>query len=77
MEVGLIFGQAGLWTSIHVLRMMVNNGLATVEDIDAIADIVAEAFDQLPPQANPPSSQPLDVIFADLRQRVLARGQKG
>ena len=59
---------ASLWAAVHNLRILVNRGLASPNEVDEVYSSIVEALQQGDPQFAARSEQALGQAFAELRR---------
>ena len=59
---------ASLWAAVHNLRILVNRGLASPNEVDEVYSSIVEALQHGDPQFAADSERALGLAFADLKQ---------
>jgi hypothetical protein len=71
---------AGLWSSLHILRIMANRGLVSPNEVETVNDSITEAMETLaPPDMAASLSEKISPVLAEVRQiaseRWIGKGQ--
>ena len=59
---------ASLWASQHILRIMVNRGLVSPNEVDEVHGSILEAMEMADPAFATTVTGPLEAAFVELKQ---------